>query len=782
MQSMSIRTRILLAAPILLAPVAAARAQTVRLPAGALGSDSALAAAAPRLGALAAAAYAGPDRETHLDNLFRLRLLAGEPLEAVRALDELRGLGRTARPARAPERNLHYEILAAARVRQASAGIPFDSAFRLAFRERLATVDDRTAAVQVRWVFGTSLVRLQNDLRTALDRARSLHREHPGESAVELPVAEAVELARRYLAVEAYREFATLVPPLLAEDDRRRYLVDRDVRVATPDGATVCALVVRPRGAAGRLPALLEFTVYADGENNLFEARRSAAHGYAGVAGLSRGKGCSPDTPAPAEHDGADAAALIAWIARQPWSDGRVGMFGGSYDGFTQWAAAKHRPPALKAIMPSVTFAPAVDFPMEGGVFITYAYPWPFYTTNTRGLDSATYFDAARWRRLEREWYAGGRAYRRLEEIDGAPNPLFRRWIAHPTRDAYWRAMIPDGEEFARIGIPVLTTTGYFDSGEIGALHYFREHQRWRPGAEHYLVIGPYDHPTGQWGTVSPLGLAQTVLRGLALDSSAALDLMGLRYAWFDFVLRGGPKPALLADRVNFQVMGADRWRHAASLAAMRNGSLRLYAAPALPGGAPRLTRVPAGGIVAGQTVDLADRRDADAALDTLVDLALDTWDVDSDAPRLANTVLFASAPLTAPVEVSGLFRGRLEFIANKRDVDLGVTLYERTAAGRYLYLSHYWTRASLAGDPSRRTLLVPGRPQRISFESGRLTSRLLAAGSRVVVALSVIKQPGEQINYGTGKDVSDETIADAGAPLRIRWLGGTCFELPTWR
>ena len=54
----------------------------------------------------------------------------------------------------------------------------------------------------------------------------------------------------------------------------------------------------------------------------------------------------------PFEHDGADAAAVIDWIARQPWSDGRVGMYGGSYNSFAQWAATKHRPPALKAIAP----------------------------------------------------------------------------------------------------------------------------------------------------------------------------------------------------------------------------------------------------------------------------------------------------------------------------------------------------------------------------------------------------------------------------------------------
>lgn len=68
--------------------------------------------------------------------------------------------------------------------------------------------------------------------------------------------------------------------------------------------------------------------------------------------GLTRGKGCSPGKPFPDEHDGADAAALSDWISRQPWSDGRVGVYVGSYDGFTQWAAAKHMPKALTAPMP----------------------------------------------------------------------------------------------------------------------------------------------------------------------------------------------------------------------------------------------------------------------------------------------------------------------------------------------------------------------------------------------------------------------------------------------
>src|SRR5439155_24119609 len=191
--------------------------------------------------------------------------------------------------------------------------------------------------------------------------------------------------------------------------------------------------------ASERLPALLNCTFSADPAQNMSEARRTAYHGYAGVEGLTRGKACSPDTPVPIEHDGADAAAVIEWISRQPWSDGRAGMYGGSYEGFTQWAAAKHMPKALKAMMPSVTFAPGVDFPMDGNVFMNYAYPWPFYTTNVKTLDDATYYDGDRWSRLNHDWYISGRPYRELDRIDGTPNPFFDRWLEHPSYDAYWQ-------------------------------------------------------------------------------------------------------------------------------------------------------------------------------------------------------------------------------------------------------------------------------------------------------------------------------------------------------
>ena len=90
--------------------------------------------------------------------------------------------------------------------------------------------------------------------------------------------------------------------------------------------------------------------------------------------------------------------------------------------------------------------------------------------------------------------------------------------------------------------------------------------------------------------------------------------------------------------------------------------------------------------------------------------------------------------------------------------------------------------RASYVRDRGQRQLLTPGRRQRLDFRSGRLTSRRFQPGSRLVVVLSVLKSPGAQINYGTGKDVSDETIADAGEPLTIRWFGDSFIDIPVRR
>jgi predicted acyl esterase len=140
------------------------------------------------------------------------------------------------------------------------------------------------------------------------------------------------------------------------------------------------------------------------------------------------------------------------------------------------------------------------------------------------------------------------------------------------------------------------------------------------------------------------------------------------------------------------------------------------------------------------------------------------------------------SDPLPNVTEVSGLLRGHLELVTNKRDFDFGISIFELRPDGTYFQIPPYQSRASYVADLTRRRLLTPGARERLDLKSIRLASHLCRAGSRLVVVLGVLRSTGQQINYGTGKDVNDETIADADEPLTIRWSNRSWLELPVRR
>lgn len=744
-----------------------AQAQRLSIPAT-LNDSATLARAMPALAEQVTAQYKDADRVPMLENLFRLQIVAGKYDDAVRSLTELRAIRSRAATVKPDVRaaDVQYEIWARAMAAAARDSTPFDQAFAAAFRNVFATLDNRTSTLVIR-ALSVGLPSLQGALRRAVERQN-------GQTEIDL--TDALSLVRVFQRYETHRTFAPLIPPLINEDDARRYITERDVQVRTPDGATVCALLMRPRSPAGKISSLLTFTIYVDSAENTSDVRRAASNGYAGVTGYTRGKACSPQKPVPYVYDGADAAALIDWIAAQSWSDGRVGMYGGSYNGFTTWAATKKMPKALKAIMVGAPVAPGLDVPMEGNIVWNFIYQWPFYTTNNKTLDNATYFDNARWFKLNRDWYVSGRAYRDLDKIDGTPNPVFDEWISHPSYDAYWRAMIPYGTEFEKIKIPVLQTAGYFFGGPGAAIYYLTQHYAHDSQARDYLLIGPYDHPQAQRGVVSALGDTTTNLFGYERDPVALIDIVAdVRYQWFDWALKGGPRPALLADRINYQVMGANQWQHAPSITAMSNGHLRLYFSPTPSGKAFRLTRAPAPSYTSiTLRVNLAYRADIDSSFPGggVRDTAVNTYEA----------LEFISDPIAEPLEISGLYSGHLEFITNKKDFDLSISLFELTEKGEYYQLPPFQMRASYARDLTTRKLLTPGKRGTINFKAIRLISRKLAPRSRIVAVIGPIKQPGQQINYGTGKDVSDETIADAGRPLEIRWFSSSFIDLPVQR
>ncbi|MGP8227805.1 MAG: CocE/NonD family hydrolase C-terminal non-catalytic domain-containing protein, partial [Steroidobacteraceae bacterium] len=311
--------------------------------------------------------------------------------------------------------------------------------------------------------------------------------------------------------------------------------------------------------------------------------------------------------------------------------------------------------------------------------------------------------------------------------------------------------------------------TGYFAGSEPGALYYFTQHHRYNPHADHALVIGPYDDAVMQRGPLA-------TLRGYEVDSAALVDLHELRYQWFDHVLRAGPAPSLIKDRVNYEVMGANEWRNAHSLAAMANGSLRLYLDAAASGDGHRLTPHKNSKLAfVGQTVKFVDRKDA-------------AWKPSPDLINASlaarNDVMFVGEPLTKPTEFSGLFSGRLDFTVNKMDMDLNIMLYERLAGGTYirLFSPADEIRASYARDRVHRHLLKAGERQELTFTSERMASCQLQPGSRLILVLAISKRPDREIDYGTGADVSEESIDDGKIPLKLRWYNDSSIEIPIRR
>ena len=169
---------------------------------------------------------------------------------------------------------------------------------------------------------------------------------------------------------------------------------------------------------------------------------------------------------------------------------------------------------------------------------------------------------------------------------------------------------------------------GYYFGGPGAAVYYLTRHYKHAPKAEHYLLIGPYQHFSAQTGVVGLLGVIRSTLAGMNLDPVALIDIEDLRFQFFDYVLKKAPKPALLEDKVNYQVTGANVWKHAPSLEGMANGRLRLHLGSAVSGKSYRLSDAPSADSFVTHIVNMADRSDADrrAPGGGVVDKEVDTW------------------------------------------------------------------------------------------------------------------------------------------------------------
>ncbi len=536
------------------------------------------------------------------------------------------------------------------------------------------------------------------------------------------------------------------------------YNIKDSVLIPTRSGVAISAIIVRKKTNAQPLPVILFYTTYYQGVGDAIFAKRSADKDYVGIVAYCRGIRTNPKDYEPYEHDGEDIYDVIDWISKQAWSNGKVGMFGGSYTGFTQWATVKNIHPALKTIVPQVAVMPGYDFPMENNVPLTNILSWP---------NDQIYHYKPLSRSLPFEYFNNGTSFRSLDSLAGQPNPIFQKWLKHPGYDTYWQSLVPTPQEYAKINIPILSTTGYYDGSQIGALQYFRLHYKYNKYANHYFVIGPYDH----WGGQSK---ASVNLMGYRIDSVANISMRTLAYEWFDYILKAGKKPELLEDKINYQVMGTNEWKHAPSMDKMNNDTLTFYLCHHKTGDNYLLsTQKSQKSVFTDQTVDFKNRETQNNYYTPMI--IFDTLDA-------SNGLVFTTSPFEKEFTINGSFTGNLVATINKKDMDISMALYELIPDGKYFFLTRYVGRASYARNNGKRQLLNPNQKEKIPFDNTRFVSKKISKGSRLVILLNINKHPFEIINYGSGKDVNDETIHDANEPLNIKWYSGSFIKIPIWK
>ncbi|QSB26639.1 CocE/NonD family hydrolase [Flavobacterium sp. CLA17] len=560
--------------------------------------------------------------------------------------------------------------------------------------------------------------------------------------------------------------FAQQTSVTKSEDLKTAYDIQDSVMIKTRDGAFISAIVVRKKGMVTPKPVILQYTIYVrDKGIDIKSLKEAADHDYIGVIAYTRGKRFSTDEIFPYENDGNDAYDVIDWISKQKWCNRSVGMYGGSYNGFTQWAACKKMHPALKTIVPYVANRPGMGLPMENNVFVNPNYEWSFYVGNNKYLDTLAGNDRQRFRKMMFKWWETGTAYKKMDSIDGTPNKLFQRWLEHPSFDAYWQKMAPYGKEFRQINIPVLAFDGYYNDSQNSGLYYVRELQKYNPQTPVYVIIGPYGHFGTQVG-------GESELYDYKVDSIALFNIKEITYQWFDYILKNGTKPEMLKDKINYEVMGANEWRSAPSLDKMHNSFLKLYLTDSKSGKFYTLEdRKPIQKKYLYQEVNFADRQTQNNEYypDPIIRKEIDT----------SNGFVFISELLNEPMLINGSFLGEIKASINKRDMDIGVTLYEIMPNGEYFHLSYFLGRASYAKDSTKRNLLKPDTIESVPFSNTHLVSKQLSKGSRLAVVINVNKNPFSELNYGTGKVVAEETIKDAKEPLKIKWCTDSFVKIP---
>jgi putative CocE/NonD family hydrolase len=536
-----------------------------------------------------------------------------------------------------------------------------------------------------------------------------------------------------------------------SHDNPEKIRIERHLATPMRDGVKLYGDLYRP-ARDGKFPVLVIRTPYGVQRDGVHQNMiRFAQHGYAAFVQDVRGRYESEGQWDPFRNEANDGHDTVEWAAKQPWSNGKVGLEGGSYLGHVQWRAATQSPPSLVTMFPAVASTNIYkNWLAQGGAFrLSFNYGWGVVRMPNR-IMLPQYWHTEKYAPEELKYETILR-HLPLKDIDvqsgGQPVQHFRDWLKHQSYDEYWKS-ISDEEHFDKVKVPVHTSGGWFDIFLNGTINGFTGVRRSggteKARRESKMIIGAWGHgPSQKFGDVD-------------FGPGANRDMFERQLRWYDHYLKGEDNGIDREPPIEIFFMGVNKWQHAQEWP--------------LPG--TKFTPYYLGGGHA-----LSDAKPSGAGSDNY------KYDPNNPVPTLGgnnccgtptlagpkdqrpiesrNDVLgYTSDALRAPVAIAGPVRMKLFAATDGRDTDWMIKLVDVYPDGFAMNVAEGMLRARFRTGVDKMELLQPGQVYEYEIEMAG-TANVFQPGHRIRVDITSSNFPQFDRNPNTGEDL--------GASSKIR-------------
>jgi putative CocE/NonD family hydrolase len=510
------------------------------------------------------------------------------------------------------------------------------------------------------------------------------------------------------------------------------------------DGVKLYGDLYRP-AREGKFPVLIVRTPYGVQRDGVHEAMiKFAQRGYAIYIQDVRGRYESEGKWDPFRNEANDGYDTIEWAAKQPWSNGRVGLEGGSYLGHVQWRAATQAPPSLVTMFPAVASTNIYkNWLSQGGAFrLSFNYGWGVVRMPNR-IMLPQYWHTEKYAPPELS-YEHILPHLPLKDIDlqnaGQEVPHFRDWLKHQSYDEYWKS-ISDEEHFEKVQVPVHTSGGWFDiflNGTINGFVGVRKHGGTEKARrESKMIIGAWGHGASRkFGDVD-------------FGPTANRDMFDRQLRWYNHYLKGEDNGIDREAPIEIFYMGVDKWAHADDwpLPGTKFTPYYLSSSHGLssskPSGAgsdkysydPKNPVPTVGGNNCCGTPTLAGPKDQRT--------------IESRSDVLGYT----SEALTTPVAIAGPVHMKLFAATDGRDTDWMIKLVDVYPDGFAMNIAEGMLRARFRNGVDKMELLRPNQVYEYDIDMAG-TANVFQPGHRIRIDITSSNFPQFDRNPNTGEDL----------------------------